>query len=113
MTCKCCKKSCPVVRVQFGCKQEDEKFCFYLKLQEIYFHSCDREGEESKPRHLNLDQSEEGKGYYKLVPLGGMEELREDALKNWISELHNHKDPNKSLPEGESIIFPSEKQSVG
>ena len=45
LTCMFCKKSGPVVRVQFACYEEDEKYCFYLKLHEVYFHSCEREGE--------------------------------------------------------------------
>ena len=109
-----CKQSGSVARVQFACKEENAKYCFYLKLHEIYFHSCEREGEESKPSDLNLTQSEEGKGYYKLVPLVGMEKLIEVALKYWIAELHKHKHPNKSLPAGESTCdFSKWKAGLG
>ena len=57
-----------------------------------------------------MEASEGGKGHMIIPASKGIEGLRKAALNNWIEELHQHTDPNKSLPHGERIIFPAENQ---
>ena len=39
-----------------------------------------------------------------------MEQLRKEAFGEWVNHLHAFKNPDKTIPPGENVVFPSEDE---
>ena len=110
LCCKKCgikkKKNYPIIRIQYKTETNERNcYVYYLDLLDCFFHYC--EGKADVKRALE----EEATGHIVMKSNGStwMEGIKKKAFGGWVKTLHEYKDPEKELPPGTNVQFPSEK----
>ena len=109
LCCKKCgiakEKNYPIIRLQYMREvKEKNVYVFYLRILDCFFHQCDSKENvkkvlEEKTGHLVLNCNDSS----------WMEELRKKAFDGWVKTLHRYNDPEKELPPGTRVQFPSKR----